>query len=69
MIFNQGTRGHNIPANGWAGAPDPHQFLNLEPAHKHSLFNLIITERSINGRTDRRTDRQMEGGTEGKSLL
>ena len=65
------TRGHNIDADGWAGAfnPDPH--LNSQPTHKHtqkvsktlvfSLFDSIITDgqtdQQTNEPTDLRTDR------------
>ena len=64
---NQVTRGHNIVADGWAGAYNPHP--HPRPPHTHSdtqtittagskrriyaLFNSITTD----GPTDRRTDK------------
>merc|ERR1712002_656586 len=73
QLGKQVTRGHNIVADGWAGAsnPDPHS--NSHPTRKHSqkvsktlvfpLFDSIITDGRTDGptdqhgRTDRRTDK------------
>ena len=61
----QVTRGHNIVADGWAGASNPHP-TQLPPQHstKYSIqnahfptFRLVVTD----GRTD--------GPTDGQSLL
>ena len=59
--IEQVTRGHNIVADEWAGASNPHLYPNLHPTHKHSqemskmlifpLLNSGITDRRTNGRT------------------
>ena len=69
--MKQVTRGHNIVADGWAGACNPHP--HPRPPHSHSntqiittaaskmrvfaLFNSIITDGRTNGRTNGRTDK------------
>ena len=68
----QVTRGHNIVADGWAGASNPHPHPNLSPTLKHTqkvsktlvfpLFNSMTM-------TDRRTDQRTDGRTDGQSLL
>ena len=63
----QVTRGHNIVADGWAGASNPHPHPNPPPTLKHAqkvsktlvfpLFNsMTMTDQRTNGRTDGRTD-------------
>ena len=63
-------RGHNIVADGWAGASNPHT--HHPPPHTYSqtqtvttgaskmrvfaIFNSITTDRPTDGRTDGRTD-------------
>ena len=61
------TWGHNIVADGWAGASNPHPQSNppptLKPAQKVSktfvfpLFDLITTDGRTDGPTDGRTDK------------
>jgi len=62
----QVTRGHNIVADGWAGASNPHPHPNPSPTLKHTqkvsktlvfpLFNsMTMTDKRTNGRTDGRT--------------
>ena len=58
----QVTRGHNILADGWAGASNPHPPPNLLQTLKHTQkvsktlifprFNSMTTNRPTNGRTD-----------------
>ena len=60
------TRGHNIVADGWAGASNPHPHPNPPPTLKHTkkisktliftLFNSMTSDGRTNGRTDGRTD-------------
>jgi len=67
----QVTRGHNIVADGWAGASNPQPYPNPYPTLKLTqkvsktlvfpLFNSIITDGPTDGRTD--------GPTDGQSLL
>ena len=62
----QVTRGHNIVADGWAEASNPHPHLNPPPTLKHTqkvsktlvfpLFNSMTTDRQTDGPTDQRTD-------------
>ena len=75
------TRGHNIVADGWAGASNPHIHPNppstLKTTQKVSktlvfpLFDSIITDRRTDGRTDGptdgRTDRRTDGPTDGRT--
>ena len=62
MIYSkQVTRGHNIVANGWAGASNPHPHpnphtQNISETLVFPLFDLIIT----NGQTDGWADRWMD---------
>ena len=59
--MKQVTRGHNIVANGWAGASNPHPY-TMPPTHtqepsKTFIFTLFYscprTERRTNGPTDK----------------
>ena len=57
--LKQGERGHNIVADGWAGASNPH----LDPTHppttlKHLKRPLSYFLTRAHGRTDGRTDRR-----------
>ena len=78
----QVTRGHNIIADGWAGASNPHP--HPRPPHTHSHTHTIApaaskmrvfafstrssrTDRRTDGPTDRRTDGRTDGRT--KSLI
>ena len=57
----QVTRGHNIVADGWAGASNPHP--NLKPTHKHtSILKARFSAFQLNhhGPTDQRTNRPMD---------
>ena len=49
------TRGHNIVADGWAGASNPHPQPNPGPkVSKTLVFNSItMTDRPTNRRTDK----------------
>ena len=57
------TRGHNIVADAWAGASDPHPHPNPFPTLKHTqkvsktlvflLFNSMTTDQRTDGRTDK----------------
>ena len=63
----QVTRGHNIVADGWAGASNPHPHPNpsttLKPTQKVSktlvfpLFDSFTTDGPTDGPTDGQTDR------------
>ena len=72
LLWKQVTRGHNIVADGWAGASNPHPHPNPLPTLKHTqkvsktlvfpLFNSITmtdgpTDQRTNGPTDQRTDK------------
>ena len=58
----QVMRAHNVIADGWAGASNPHPQPNPHPTHKHTqkvsktlvipLFTSIITDRPMDGRLD-----------------
>ena len=65
--IQQVTRGHNIVADGWAGASNPHPHPNPHPTLKHmqkvSKTVIFLLFDSIT--TDQRTD----GWTDGQSLL
>ena len=69
----QVTRGHNIVADGWAGASDPHPYPNPLPTLKHtkSIKNARFPMFQLDdpGRTDEPTDQQTNGRTDGQSLL
>ena len=64
-IKEQVTRGHNIVADGWAGASKPHPHPKAPPTLKHTqkvskmlVFNSItMTDQRTDRRTDRRTDK------------
>ena len=71
----QVTRGHNIVADGWAGAVNPHPHPMPHPtpfptqthtrkASKTLVFPLFDSWSRTDGPTDRRTD----GRTDGQSL-
>ena len=61
------TRGHNIVADGWAGASNPHPHPNLPQTLKHTQkvsktlvfprFNSMTLDGRTNGPTDGRTDK------------
>ena len=61
LVKKQVTRGHNIVADGWAGASNPHPHPNphptLKPTQKVSktlvfpLFDSITMDGRTNGRT------------------
>ena len=69
-------RNHNIVADGWAGVsnspPEP------PPTHAHTkltavfkmriflVFNLRVTDRHMDGRTNRPTDGRMDGWIDGR---
>ena len=64
----QVSRGHNIIADGWAGASNPHQNpIPHPPTHKHTqkvsktlvfpLFNSMTPDRRMDGPMDRQTDK------------
>ena len=69
----QVMRGHNIVADGWAGASNPHP-LPMPPTNtcikkkhlKRSFFHFLTRALRTNGPTDGRTDRQRMNG---QSLL
>ena len=71
----QVMRAHNIVADGWAGASNPHPYPNPPSILKHiqkvsktlvfPCFNSMTTDRRTDGPTDGRTD----GRTDGQSLL
>ena len=53
----QVTRGHNIVANGWAGASNPHLDQTHPPmAHKHQKRSLSYFLTCARGRKDQLTD-------------
>ena len=62
--MKQVTRGHNIVADGWAGASNPHPHPNPGPTLKHTqkvskrvvVNSITMTDRPTNGPTDRPTD-------------
>ena len=65
LFKKQVTRGHNIVADGWAGAYKPHPHPNPPPTlihtqkeSKYPVFNSItMTDRRTDPRTDQRTDK------------
>ena len=64
MLYQQVTRGHNIVADGWAGASNPHPHLMPPPstpkpkkASKTLVFQFSTRGLWTNGRTDGRTDK------------
>ena len=63
----QMTRGHNIVADGWAGASNPHPH-SKSPTHMHKkdLERSFPTDvhRRTDGPTDQRTDRRTKPFTE-----
>ena len=76
----QVTRGHNIVADGWAGAANPYPHPTPHPTpfsiQSHTFNHKKLLKRSClqtDGQTDRKTDgwtdRQTYGGTDGESLL
>ena len=70
-IRKQVTRGHNIVADGWAGASNPHPHPNppptLKPTQKVSKMLVFPLFDSIT--TDGRTDGPMDQWMDGQSLL
>ena len=62
------TRGHNIVADRWAGASNPHPHPNLPPTLKHTqkvfqnarfpTFRLVLTDGPTDGWTDGPLDGQ-----------
>ena len=74
----QVTRGHNIVADGWAGASNPHPHPNpihtlthTPSTHKHtqkvsktSVFPLFDSITMMDGPTDQRTDGRTNGRTD-----
>ena len=65
-LLEQVTRDHNIVADGWAGASNPHPYPNPQPTHKHTqkvsktlvfpLFDSWVTDQRTDGPTDRPMD-------------
>ena len=68
------TRGHNIVADGWAGASNP-QLHPMPPpptyipkiAPKTLVFHFSTRALRTDGRTDGRTDRRTDGPTDGRT--
>ena len=57
----QVTRGHNIVADGWAGASNPHFDPTHPPtAHKHQKRSLSYFSTRAHGRMDQWMDQQMD---------
>ena len=62
----QVTRGHNIVADGWAGAANPHPHPTPLPTQTHTQKaskTLIFPLFDSFSRTDRPTDRRTDGRT------
>ena len=69
MNIEQVTRGHNIVADGWAGASNPHPHPNPPLTLKHTqkvfknahlpTFPLVLTDGWTDGRTDGWTDKPL----------
>ena len=61
----QVTRGHNIVADGWAGASNPHPLpmphTHTQKKHLKRSFSHFSTR--VHGPTDRRTDGRTDGRT------
>ena len=57
----QVTLGHNIVADGWAGASNPHFDPTHPPtAHKHQKRSLSYFSTRAHGRMDQRMDQRMD---------
>ena len=73
MERKQVTRGHNIVADGWAGASYPYPHPNLPLTLKHTQkvsltlvfphFNSMTTDQRTNGPTDQQIDGRTDGRT------
>jgi len=52
QMQKQVSQGHNIVADRWAGASNPHPHANPNPTHKylkHSFFNFFTQSSSLKG--------------------
>ena len=60
------TRGHNIVADGWAGAFNPHPHPNPLPTLKHTqkVSKTLVFPRFNSMTPDGRTDRPTDGRTD-----
>ena len=66
--LKQVTRGHNIVADGWAGASNPHP--HPMPPHQHTYPKKYLKRSFFHFSTrGLRTDRRTDGPTDGQSLL
>ena len=68
LAIKQVTRGHNIVADRWAGASNPHPHPNAHPdTHKHTqkVFNMTTLGLDHHGRTNRPPDQRTNGLTDG----
>ena len=67
----QVTRSHNIVADGWAGASNPHPHpkpsTHTQTADDMLIFALFDSWPRTNGPTDRWTDGWMDGRTDGRN--
>ena len=82
ILISQGTRGHNVVADGWAGAYNPHPHPHPPQTHSQTqdnstkasktrvfaLFNSIITDGPTDRRTYGPTEQRANGPTDGQSL-
>ena len=59
LVGKQVTRGHNIVADGWAGAWNPYPY--PPPPYADSHTQTIITDGWTDGLTDGHMDRRMDG--------
>ena len=68
------TRGHNIVADGWAGAANPHRHPTPLPTRTHTqkasktlVFPLFDSCSWTDGQTDGATGRRTNGWTDGRT--
>ena len=60
-ILEQVTRGHNIVADGWAGASNPYPHSDIHKKYlKRSFFHFSTRSSRTNGRTDGWTNGQTD---------